>query len=93
MNLTNKIATILFSLFIILFLPVLPERCPLKIKTKEEEEEEEEEGCPNSARSKKKGKKKKNQDLDSGQHFVQNNTPNSNKCEDMKIWGYFGGAN
>jgi hypothetical protein len=52
MNLANKIATILFF-FIILFLPVLPELCPLKIKTTEEEEEE---GCPNSARSKNKKK-------------------------------------
>jgi hypothetical protein len=50
MNLGNKIATILFF-FIILFLPVLPELCPLKIKTTEEEE-----GCPNSARSKNKRK-------------------------------------
>jgi predicted secreted protein len=59
MNLTNKIATILFFFFIILFLPVLPERCPLKIKTTEEEEEEEEEGCPNSARSKKKERRRR----------------------------------
>jgi len=65
---------------------VLPELCPLKIKATEEEE-----GCPNLPGQKTKGKKKKNQDLGSGQHFVQNNTPKSNKCEDLGIFG--GGVN
>ncbi len=71
--------------------PLLAKCCPNSAHWTLKQQNKKKKDARTLPAQKTKGKKKKNQDLGSGQHFVQNNTPKSNKCEDLKIWGFYGG--